>query len=100
MFLTRTTACLSRAVCHAKRSLEILDRLGLGDAGLRNKGVSWSVGRTFLREEEVYRFNLVLDATYKRPGMINLQQYHLKKRWCAAPRLWAWICAGNTRWWA
>jgi 3-(3-hydroxy-phenyl)propionate hydroxylase len=68
----------SRAVCYAKRSLEILDRLGLGDS-LVNKGVSWSVGRTFLREEEVYRFNLVPDAGHKRPGMINLQQYHLEE---------------------
>ncbi len=68
----------SRAVCYAKRSLEILDRLGVGD-GVVNKGVSWNVGRTFLREEEVYRFNLVPDAGHKRPGMINLQQYHLEE---------------------
>ncbi len=68
----------SRAVCYAKRSLEILDRLGVGD-GVVSKGVSWNVGRTFLREEEVYRFNLVPDAGHKRPGMINLQQYHLEE---------------------
>jgi 3-(3-hydroxy-phenyl)propionate hydroxylase len=68
----------SRAVCYAKRTLEILDRLGVGD-GVVDKGVSWSVGRTFLREEEVYRFNLVPDAGHKRPGMINLQQYHLEE---------------------
>lgn len=68
----------SRAVCYAKRSLEILDRLGVGDCVV-NKGVSWNVGRTFLREEEVYRFNLMPDAGYKRPGMINLQQYHLEE---------------------
>ena len=68
----------SRAVCYAKRSLEILDRLGVGD-GVVNKGVSWNVGRTFMREEEVYRFNLVPDAGHKRPGMINLQQYHLEE---------------------
>ncbi|EWS63130.1 FAD-dependent oxidoreductase [Hydrogenophaga sp. T4] len=37
------------------------------------------MGRTFLREEEVYRFNLVPDAGHKRPGMINLQQYHLEE---------------------
>jgi 3-(3-hydroxy-phenyl)propionate hydroxylase len=48
----------SRAVCYAKRALEILDRLGVGD-NVVDKGVSWNVGRTFLREEEVYRFNLV-----------------------------------------
>jgi 3-(3-hydroxy-phenyl)propionate hydroxylase len=37
------------------------------------------VGRTFVREEEVYRFNLVPDAGHHRPGMINLQQYHLEE---------------------
>ena len=68
----------SRAVCYAKRSLEILDRLGVGD-GVVDKGVSWNVGRTFMKEEEVYRFNLVPDAGHKRPGMINLQQYHLEE---------------------
>jgi 3-(3-hydroxy-phenyl)propionate hydroxylase len=68
----------SRAVCYAKRALEILDRLGVGDEVV-SKGVSWNVGRTFLREEEVYRFNLVPDAGHKRPGMINLQQYHLEE---------------------
>ncbi len=66
----------SRAVCYAKRSLEILDRLGVGDVVV-DKGVSWNVGRTFMQEEEVYRFDLVPDAGHKRPGMINLQQYHL-----------------------
>jgi 3-(3-hydroxy-phenyl)propionate hydroxylase len=68
----------SRAVCYAKRTLEILDRLGVGDTVV-DKGVSWSVGRTFVREEEVYRFNLVPDAGHHRPGMINLQQYHLEE---------------------
>ena len=68
----------SRAVCYAKRTLEILDRYGVGEA-LCEKGVSWSVGRTFVREEEVYRFNLVPDAGHHRPGMINLQQYHLEE---------------------
>ncbi len=68
----------SRAVCYAKRTLEILDRYGVGEA-LCQKGVSWSVGRTFVREEEVYRFNLVPDAGHHRPGMINLQQYHLEE---------------------
>ena len=68
----------SRAVCYAKRALEILDRLGVGEP-IVEKGVSWNVGRTFLREEEVYRFNLVPDAGHKRPGMINLQQYHLEE---------------------
>jgi 3-(3-hydroxy-phenyl)propionate hydroxylase len=73
-----TVSVGSRAVCYAKRTLEILDRLGVGDP-LCARGVSWNVGRTFLREEEVYRFDLVPEPGHKRPGMINLQQYYLEE---------------------
>ncbi len=68
----------SRAVCYAKRALEILDRLGVG-APIREKGVSWNVGRTFVKEDEVYHFNLVPEPGHQWPGMINLQQYHLEE---------------------
>ena len=68
----------SRGVCYAKRTLEVLDRLGLGNACV-DKGVSWNVGRTFFREEEAYNFNLLPEPDYKRPGMINLQQYYLEE---------------------
>ncbi|WP_137891595.1 FAD-dependent oxidoreductase [Ramlibacter sp. 2FC] len=74
----KTVSVGSRAVCYAKRALEILDRLGVGEAACA-KGVSWNVGRTFLNEQEVYQFNLVPEPGHKRPGMINLQQYHLEE---------------------
>ena len=74
----KTVSVGSRAVCYAKRALEIMDRLGMGEPAV-DKGVSWNIGRTFLNEEEVYQFNLVPDAGHKRPGMINLQQYHLEE---------------------
>ena len=74
----KTVSVGSRAVCYAKRSLEILDRLGIADPACR-LGVSWNIGRTFLEEDEVYQFNLVPDAGHKRPGMINLQQYHIEE---------------------
>ncbi len=73
-----TVSIGSRAVCYAKRALEILDRLGVGDP-ICDQGVSWNVGRTFLRNDEVYQFNLVPESGHKRPGMINLQQYHLEE---------------------
>ena len=73
-----TVSIGSRAVCYAKRALEVLDRLGVGDP-LCDKGVSWNVGRTFVEEDEVYQFNLVPEAGHKRPGMINLQQYYLEE---------------------
>ena len=74
----KTVSVGSRAVCYAKRSLEILDRLGIADKAC-GLGVSWNIGRTFLEEDEVYQFNLVPDAGHKRPGMINLQQYHVEE---------------------
>lgn len=73
-----TVSVGSRGVCCAKRALEVLDRLGVGDACVR-KGVSWNVGRTFFREEEVYNFNLLPQPDHKRPGMVNLQQYYLEE---------------------
>jgi 3-(3-hydroxy-phenyl)propionate hydroxylase len=74
----KTVSIGSRAVCYAKRSLEILDRLGIANEAC-DLGVSWNIGRTFLEEDEVYQFNLVPDAGHKRPGMINLQQYHVEE---------------------
>ena len=73
-----TVSVGSRGVCYAKRTLEVLDRLGVGDDCVA-KGVEWNVGRTFFREEEVYNFNLLPEPDYKRPGMINLQQYYLEE---------------------
>ncbi|MCP5268100.1 MAG: FAD-dependent oxidoreductase [Zoogloeaceae bacterium] len=73
-----TVSIGSRGVCYAKRALEILDRLGVGERVV-GKGVSWNVGRTFFHEEEVFNFNLLPEADHKRPGMINLQQYYLEQ---------------------
>lgn len=73
-----TVSVGSRGVCYAKRTLEVLDRLGVGTPCV-DQGVSWNVGRTFFREEEVYNFNLRPQDDHKRPGMINLQQYYLEE---------------------
>ncbi|TXT41004.1 MAG: 3-(3-hydroxy-phenyl)propionate hydroxylase [Comamonadaceae bacterium] len=73
-----TVSVGSRGVCYAKRALEVLDRIGLGQPCV-DKGVSWNVGRTFFREQEVYNFNLLPQPDHKRPGMINLQQYYLEE---------------------
>ena len=73
-----TVSVGSRGLCYAKRTLEILDRLGVGDAVVA-KGVTWNVGRTFHREREVFNFNLLPEAGHCRPGMVNLQQYWLEQ---------------------
>ena len=53
---------------------------------LVDKGVGWNLGRTFFGEEEVYRFDLVPEPGHKRPGMINVQQYHLEEALVAFAR--------------
>lgn len=73
-----TVSVGSRGLCYAKRAIEVLDRLGCGDPVVE-KGVSWNVGRTFFRNDEVFSFNLQPDAGQKRPGMVNLQQYYLEQ---------------------
>ncbi len=73
-----TVSIGSRGLCYAKRTLEVLDRLGVGDAVVA-KGVTWNVGRTFHRDTEVFNFNLLPEPDHERPGMVNLQQYWLEQ---------------------
>jgi 3-(3-hydroxy-phenyl)propionate hydroxylase len=68
----------SRAICFAKRTLEIFDRLGCARPMLE-KGVRWSVGRVFQGDGELYRFDLLPEEGHKMPAFINLQQYHVEK---------------------
>ena len=67
----------SRAICFAKRTLEIFDRLGAG-APIADKGVGWSTGRVFLGEEELYHFDLLGEPGHHRPAFVNIQQYYVE----------------------
>lgn len=73
-----TVSLGSRGVCYAKRTLEILDRLGVGQRVV-DRGVTWNVGRTYHGKDEVFSFNLLPEPGHQRPGMVNLQQYHLEQ---------------------
>ncbi|MEO0667242.1 MAG: FAD-dependent oxidoreductase [Pseudomonadota bacterium] len=68
----------SRAICWAKRTLEIFDRLGVGTR-MRDKGVTWKVGRLFHGADEVYSFDLLPEDGHKYPAFINLQQYYVEQ---------------------
>jgi 3-(3-hydroxy-phenyl)propionate hydroxylase len=70
----RTVSVGSRAICYAKRALEILDRLGCGQK-IVAKGIGWNVGKVFFRNELVYRFDLLPEPGHRRPAFVNLQQY-------------------------
>ncbi|SEQ13920.1 FAD-dependent oxidoreductase [Thalassovita taeanensis] len=68
----------SRAICFAKRTLEIADRLGCGQP-MVDKGVVWNLGKVFFGDRKVYDFNLLPEDGHKRPAFINLQQYYFEE---------------------
>ena len=68
----------SRAICWAKRTLEIFDRLGVG-ARMVEKGVTWQVGRVFHGAREVYSFDLQPEDGHRMPAFVNLQQYYVEQ---------------------
>ncbi|WP_341912870.1 FAD-dependent oxidoreductase [Ferrovibrio terrae] len=65
----------SRAICYAKRTLEIWDRLGVGQRMLA-KGVTWRLGKVFHGEQQRYGFDLLPESGHQFPAFINLQQYY------------------------
>ncbi len=73
-----TVSVGSRAICYAKRALEVLDRLGVGQR-IVDKGVGWNVGRVFFRDALAYRFDLLPETGHRRPAFVNLQQYWLEQ---------------------
>ena len=68
----------SRAICWAKRTLEIFDRLGIGERVVA-KGVTWNRGRVFHGAREVFAFDLLPEAHHRRPAFVNLQQYYVEQ---------------------
>ncbi len=73
-----TVSVGSRAICYAKRALEILDRLGCAQP-IVDKGIGWNVGKVFFRDKLVYRFDLLPEPGHRRPAFVNLQQYWLEE---------------------
>ncbi len=68
----------SRALCFAKRTLEICDRLGAAGSMLE-KGVQWNVGKVFHDDRLLYEFNLLPEGGHAFPAFINLQQPWFEK---------------------
>jgi 3-(3-hydroxy-phenyl)propionate hydroxylase len=70
----------SKAICFSKRSLDILDRLGVGQRVV-DKGVTWNVGKVFWGsgDEPVYQFDMQPVKGQSRPGFINIQQYYVEE---------------------
>ena len=73
-----TVSTGSRAICFAKRTLEIYGRLGLGPRML-DKGVTWNTGRVFFGERQLFDFDLLPEDGHEYPAFINLQQYYAEE---------------------
>lgn len=63
----------SRAICFAKRSMEILHRLGCG-VPVAERGIVWNLGKVFHRDRLVYSFDLLPEGGHRFPAFVNLQQ--------------------------
>ena len=68
----------SKAICFAKRTLDISHRLGVGQA-MVDKGVVWNVGRVFHDDNRLFEFNLLPEDGHRNPAFINLQQPYFEK---------------------
>ncbi len=68
----------SRAICFAKRCLEIADRYGCGEPML-DKGVVWNLGKVFHEDRKVFEFNLLPETGHKYPAFINMQQPYFEQ---------------------
>ncbi|MBY5933984.1 FAD-dependent oxidoreductase [Tateyamaria omphalii] len=68
----------SRAICFAKRTLEIANRLGAGQRMI-DKGVVWNVGKVFHGDDRVFQFNLQPEDGHRCPAFVNLQQPYFEK---------------------
>ncbi|MFT4707682.1 MAG: 3-(3-hydroxy-phenyl)propionate hydroxylase [Ascidiaceihabitans sp.] len=68
----------SRAICFAKRTLDIANRLGASGPML-DKGVVWNVGKVFHGEGKLFDFNLAPEDGHRNPAFINLQQPYFER---------------------
>ncbi|MEP7281355.1 MAG: FAD-dependent monooxygenase [Rubrivivax sp.] len=68
----------SRAIVFTRRSMEILQQLGVADAVV-GQGLAWTSGNSFYRGERVFRMESPWPADERFPPMTNLQQQVLEQ---------------------
>ncbi len=68
----------SRAICISRRSQEIMSWFG-ADKALLSKGLGWTAGRSYFRDQEVLHFDMPHDPTQRYAPMVNIQQYYIEQ---------------------
>lgn len=68
----------SRGIAMSKRTLEILDRLGIAQR-IEAKAVTWNEGRIHRGLEEILHFVIQPDPDQRWPAFLNLQQFYTEQ---------------------
>src|SRR5436190_10050783 len=68
----------SRALCIARPSMHILERIG-AVAPFLNKALGWRYGRSYYRGEQIFRLEMPHPETEKYLPMYNLQQQYIEQ---------------------
>lgn len=68
----------SRAICLSRHSLEVLDRLGVGETVAR-QSLPWTTGRSYHRDTEVLTFEMPHGDRDPHPPMVNISQSALEQ---------------------
>src|SRR6478752_10666049 len=68
----------SRALCIARVSMHILERIGVVTPFL-NKALGWRYGRSYYRGEQIFRLEMPHPPNEKYLPMYNLQQQYIEK---------------------
>jgi 2-polyprenyl-6-methoxyphenol hydroxylase-like FAD-dependent oxidoreductase len=63
----------SKALCMQRETLEIWDRLGIGER-VAQRGVQWDVGRTYFRDRELFSVHLPGSGDDHFPPFVNISQ--------------------------
>jgi 3-(3-hydroxy-phenyl)propionate hydroxylase len=68
----------SRAICIARPSMHILERIGAVDPFLK-KSLGWRFGRSYYRGTQIFRLEMTHPESEKYLPMYNLQQQYIEK---------------------
>src|SRR5436190_8622040 len=68
----------SRAICIARPSMHILERIG-AVAPFVQKALGWRYGRSYYRGEQIFRLEMAHPASEKYLPMYNLQQQYIEQ---------------------
>jgi 2-polyprenyl-6-methoxyphenol hydroxylase-like FAD-dependent oxidoreductase len=68
----------SKALCMQRETLEIWDRLGVGEQ-VAARGIQWNIGRTFFRGRELFSVELPGSGSEHFPPFVNISQSEVEE---------------------